>query len=284
MMNDPFASIGVVPIFVNAGAALVPTIIASLTSVGAVLLKPKELLALFRRKPLIPVAVILIAIGLWFGIGHLLATPAQASITNKNTTGDRGAVSRTDWTAVALKVIREKENSGKTAGVIPVWEYPADDGMVLSSPAFAPAANHVFCTAAVRDVASYYGILYCLDAATGKQIWKAEKADTEDLKAFFSSPALIADQKSIDIGQGLHADADCSLLCFNAETGDLRWRVKTPLHIESSPAVRGDLAVVGAGAIEDANHKPTTDPGFVFAVDNKTGQQLWKHPVNDPES
>jgi outer membrane protein assembly factor BamB len=285
MINDPFASIGVVPIFVNAGAALVPTIIASLTSVGAVLLKPKELLALFRRRPLIPVAAIFIAAGLWFGIAHLLASPVQAATSNnKKTTSDRTSVSRIDWTALALQLIREKENAGKTTGVVPVWEYPADDGMVLSSPAFSPAANHVFGTAAVRDVASYYGILYCVDAATGKQIWKAEKADTEDLKAFFSSPALSADQKSIVIGQGLHADADCSLLCFNAESGELRWKVKTPLHIESSPAIRGDLAVVGAGAIEGEDHKPTTHPGYVLAVRISDGKELWRHDVADPES
>lgn len=285
MINDPFSSLGVVPIFVNAGAALVPTIVASLTSIGAVLLKPKELLALFRRKPWVPVAVILIAAGLWFGIAHLASgAPAQAATSNKSTTADRPAFSRTDWTALALKLIRDKENASKTTGVIPVWEYPADDGMVLSSPAFASTTNRVFGTAAVQDVASYFGILYCVDANSGKQIWKAEKADTDDLKAFFSSPALTADQKSIVIGQGLHADADCSLLCFDADSGQLRWKVKTPLHIESSPAIRGDLAVVGAGAIEGADHKPTTHPGYVFAVQISTGKELWRHDVNDPES
>src|SRR3954465_9019554 len=114
MMNDAFSSVGVVLIFVNAGAALVPTIVASLTSIGAVLLKPKELLALFRRKPWVPVAVILIIAGLWFGIAHLGGgAPAQAATTSRNTTADRPAFSRTDWTALALKLIRDKENANK---------------------------------------------------------------------------------------------------------------------------------------------------------------------------
>ena len=292
MMNDPFSSLGVVPIFVNAGAALVPTIVASLTSIGAVLLKPKELLSLFRRKPWVPVALILIAAGLWFGIAHLAgATPAQASTTNKNTTADRPTFSRTNWTDLALKLIREKEYAGKTTGVIPVWDYflrdsqnNIVDGWMLSSPAFSAPTNRVFGTAAVQDVASIFGTIFCIDANTGKEIWKAEKADAEDLKAFFSSPALTADQKSIVIGQGLHTDADCSLLCFDADSGQLRWKVKTPLHIESSPAIRGDLAVVGAGAIEGEDHKPTTHPGYVFAVQISTGKELWRHDVNDPES
>src|SRR4051794_17369565 len=139
MINDsPFATLGVVPIFVNAGAALVPTIVASLTSIGAVLLKPKELLALFRREPWVPVAVILIIAGLWFGIAHLGGgAPAQGATPNRNTTADRASVSHTDWTALALKLIRDKENANKTTGVVPVWEYAADDGMVLSSPTFA---------------------------------------------------------------------------------------------------------------------------------------------------
>jgi outer membrane protein assembly factor BamB len=282
MINDPVTSLGVVPIFVNAGAALVPTLVASFTSVAAVLFKPKELLALCRRRPWLPVLTILIAVGLWFGIAHLLSTPAQAAPSKR--TLDRPTASRTDWTAIALKQIRDKENAGKTTGVIPLWEYPADDGMVLSSPAYAPATNRVFGTAAVQDVASYFGILYCLDATTGKEVWKIDKADGEDLKAFFSSPALTADQKSLIIGQGLHADADCCLLCFNTDTGQLRWKVKTPLHIESSPAIRGDLAVVGAGAIEGADHKPTTHPGYAFAVQISTGKELWRHDVADPES
>ena len=56
-------------------------------------------------------------------------------------------------------------------------------------------------------------------------------------------------------------------LCFDTASGmRLRWAVKTPLHIESSPAIFGDMAVVGAGAIEGSDGKPTGDPGFVFAV------------------
>src|SRR4051812_29305984 len=100
MMNDPFATLGVVPIFVNAGAALVPTIVASLTSVGAVLLKPKELLALFRRKPWLPVAFILVVAGIWFLVAHLGGSTAQAATNRK--TPDRATASHTDWTAFAL--------------------------------------------------------------------------------------------------------------------------------------------------------------------------------------
>jgi outer membrane protein assembly factor BamB len=86
------------------------------------------------------------------------------------------------------------------------------------------------------------------------------------------------------IGQGLHADRDCSLLCFDAATGRRCWEVKTSLHIESSPAIFGDVAVVGAGAIEGQDRKPVGDPGYVIAVRIGDGKELWRQAVNDPES
>jgi outer membrane protein assembly factor BamB len=217
--------------------------------------------------------------GIWFSIAWLMSTPAQAANARRI---EPAGPKKTDWTAFALDLIQKKENAGKTTGVRPLWDYPADDGMVLSSPAVA--GDKVIGSAAIQDVASYFGQLYALDAGTGKQIWKLDQADGEDLKPFFSSPTLTADRKAFVIGQGLHDHRDCYLLCVEIETGKVRWKVKTPLHIESTPAVHGDLAVVGAGAIEDASHKPTSDPGYVFAVRISDGKELWRHPVNDPES
>jgi outer membrane protein assembly factor BamB len=284
---EPFAAPAVVPIFVNAGAALLPTLVASVTSVAAVLFKPREWAGLVRRKPWLPVAVLAIGAGLWFAIAHLASTPAVAAARNS---GERagGAVRKDDWTAIALKLLQDEENAGKTTGVKPSWSYlPEDPNVtqwVLSTPAYADKSNRVICTATAQDVATYYGLLYAVDADTGKRVWQVEKAGDNDLKPFFSSPALSADQKSVVVGQGLHDDADCSLLCFNAETGEFRWKIATPLHIESSPAIHGDLAVVGAGAIEGEDHKPKTHPGFVLAVRISDGKELWRHDVADPES
>lgn len=286
MIESMMTSLGVVPIFVNAGASIAPLIIGSLTAFFAILLKPKELLSLFKRKPWVPLAIFAGGAGIWLLGVHLFSTPAQAAAM-KQTDGAAAAV-HTDWNAFALRLIRDQENAAKKTGIKPTWDYFPDgkDGaaMVLSSPAFSKNANRVIGTAAVQDVASFFGLIYCVDAASGKQVWKMDKADNEDLKPFFSSPALTADEKWIVVGQGLHADADCYLLCFNAETGELKWKVKTALHIESSPAIRGDVAVVGAGAIEGADHKPTSHPGYVFAVQISTGKELWRHDVNDPES
>ena len=104
------------------------------------------------------------------------------------------------------------------------------------------------------------------------------------MNAFFSSPAVTQDGKNVLIGEGLHEDRDCQLRCFDANTGQLRWGVKTSLHIESSPAIYRDIAVVGCGAIEGTDGKATGDPGHVLAVRISDGKELWRQPVNDPES
>src|SRR5690349_5743098 len=120
MMTDPFSTsptttVGVVPIFVNAGAALVPTLIAGFTSVLAILLKPRELLALCRRKPWLPAAVLAVAIGLGLMISHLASSPAQAAQNTRKSPDSSAAgyaIPRTDWTALALRLIAAEHAVG----------------------------------------------------------------------------------------------------------------------------------------------------------------------------
>ncbi len=75
------------------------------------------------------------------------------------------------------------------------------------------------------------------------------------------------------------------VVCLDAATGAVRWLAKTPLHLESSPAIWGDVVIVGAGAVEAGeDHKPKTHPGYVLAARLSDGEVLWTHDVNDPES
>jgi outer membrane protein assembly factor BamB len=116
-------------------------------------------------------------------------------------------------------------------------------------------------------------------------IWQVDKIGKHDLKAFFSSPALTADGKFLIIGEGLHFDIDCHLICLHADTGKLHWKIDVPKnHVESSPAVFDDFVVVGAGAIERANHLPVDSPGYVLGVGISDGKVHWQSDVIDPES
>ncbi|MDB5334335.1 MAG: Pyrrolo-quinoline quinone [Phycisphaerales bacterium] len=263
--------LSVVPVFMSAGAALLPTILVGLTSVGAVLLKPRELLRVCREKPRVPLITLAVIATLgistwWF----LRPAPVQAATRG----GAMRPAGAPDWADVARKIIHKGE-----------WQYkPADSQvMFLSSPAVA--GNRVYAAGVQISAAGYIGLLACLDASSqGAVIWQRNDAGDDLLHPFFSSPAVTKDGKYLVVGEGLHEDHDCSLLCFDTATGELRWRAKTPLHIESSPAIFGDMAVAGAGAIEDASHRATGDPGFVIAVRISDGTVLWRQPVNDPES
>ena len=315
--------LGVVPVFVNAGAALLPAIVAALASVVAVFLKPRELWRICRARPHIPLLVIAVAAGLYFGISWLIAPAAPAEGRKSQAASDR-----TDWAQVAIRILEDRErarllgsaasapavaaataspaNQGRAmifrgdpartgygGGAAPVklaaaWRYGEADTMYVSSPAVI--GGSVFGASCLLDPPGNYGSVFCLDAASGKPRWVTQtfldrKSGKErEFKGFFSSPAVSADGKYLVIGQGLHVDADCDLVCLEAATGRLVWRVPTPLHIEGSPAVDGDIAVAGAGAIEGPDHKARGHPGVVLAVRLSDGAKLWECRVNDPES
>jgi outer membrane protein assembly factor BamB len=303
---DTFA---VVPIFTSAGAALLPTIAAALASIAAIAIRPRELLRLCRRRPAAmgvsagAIALGLIAIVLWPAFGPPFRAAARAELR---------ATVRFDWARVAEDLIAQ-ERAGKVPTTLaddarsdsplvlghdfsrccygggpspvqlkPLWRFRPEETMFLSSPVVA--GKRVFAAGCQSELGGYTGLLACLDRETGKPLWQVTEAGDEPLRPFFSSPALTQDGKYLVIGQGLHADRDCSLLCFEAATGRLRWAVKTTLHIESSPAIFGEMAVVGAGAVEGQDGKPVGDPGYVFAVRIEDGKELWRQPVSDPES
>lgn len=313
--------LSVVPIFMSAGAAVLPTLVASVTGVVAILLKPKELLRICRERPGVVGISAGVIVGLSFGIWWLMGdSPARAA----KASGPQGAV-QYDWAKVAQTIIAQEnirklikpqrasavksrdlppsvpagdapsaalvigrdfsrcahDGGSSPLQLLPMWSFQPDGTMFLSVPAVS--GKRVFvagCTADVR----YIGLLACLDADTGKPLWQKVDVDGEILKPFYSSPAVTADGKYLVIGGGLHEDRDCSLRCFDAATGEQRWAVKTALHIESSPAIFGDIAVVGCGAIEGTDGKAIGDPGHVLAVRISDGKELWRQPVNDPES
>lgn len=155
-------------------------------------------------------------------------------------------------------------NGPSPAGLSARWSFKPEGTLFFGIPVIA--GKRIFAAGCQADLGAYTGLLTCLDFDTGKPIWQTTQNGNEPLRPFFSSPAVTGDGKYVLIGQGLHQDRDCSLLCFDAATGRQVWAVKTPLHVESSPAIFGDLAVVGAGAVEGEDGKAVGDPGFVLAA------------------
>ena len=321
----------VVPVFVNAGAALLPALFAGLASGLALLFRPKELFRMCRKRPQVPLIAIAGSVLLFFLIRWLVAPVAVAGTAGRGTGAETGR-SGTDWSMVAIEILRQEERARRAGGGAPpvaasnsgaackpadrtlvyrgdyqrsgyqggpsptglslLWEFRQEDAMVLSSPLVA--GNFVYCATAILDPPGTYGSVYCLDIATGRKVWETQLKSSSpkvDFKGFFSSPALTADGKDLIIGQGLHVDGDAELVCLEAATGRVKWLLPTPLHIESSPAVEGDIVVAGAGAIEvGPDHKPQGDPngrghpGYVFGARISDGKELWRFPLIDPES
>ncbi|MBL7220332.1 MAG: PQQ-binding-like beta-propeller repeat protein [Phycisphaerae bacterium] len=314
------ADLAVVPVFVNTGAALLPALIAGLTGFVTILFKPRQLIRVCREKPLRPLiaGVVVIAIWLllrWMPAGDSAAPQSAAPVA-------AGMMTPDDWVRLARELASADRvepppvaatmpassdealyfrggnaRSGYLGGPSPVklrkvWTYAEEYAMFWSTPLVR--GDRVYAAICTLDSPDSYGSILCLNAITGKIIWKVEMKDaTRDFGGFFSSPAVTADGKSLVIGQGLHPDYDSELVCIDTVTGTVKWLIDCPLHIESSPAIAGDIVVVGAGAVEDPKtHAPKShsDPkknknaGYVFAARISTGKIIWKHAVNDPES
>ncbi|MDZ8119299.1 PQQ-binding-like beta-propeller repeat protein [Pontiella agarivorans] len=323
--------VAVVPIFVNAGAALLPAMAAGIATFFALLFKPRALLKACKEKPLIPLGVLLVIGGVWAAVKFRPShggAPVAAETTRSP--AQTGSV-YIDWTEVALQSIKARARGElksvqprpsvalQTAGVEEpvmfrggsarlgargaapegelklVWDYyPSwvdDDGsvevvdsaMMLSSPAVF--GDRIYSASCELDPPDSYGIVFCVNAGSGETIWSIDQVEGEELMGFFSSPAVTADGKYVLIGQGLHPDTNCRLICIDAEKGEVHWTVQSELHIESSPAIENGVVYVGAGAIEDpATHKPVSHTGYVMAIRIEDGKELWRHDVADPES
>lgn len=278
ILAEPMESLGVVPLVANLGGALLPAILAPIISALALLVRPRELAKAVRRRPgrtVVTLAVLGVAV---WGIVWMAKTPAQARAT-----GAAGEF-KVDWTRVALTMIEREGGEGEAAlGLRREWQFnPIEGAMFLATPVVRD--GRVYAASAQTGATGGMGVVYCVDATDGREIWRLERFEDRGLKPIFSSPALTADGKWLLIGEGLHFDSDSRLLCINAETGKLKWRIQTPLHVESSPAIHGDVVVVGAGSIEGSDRKPRGHPGLVIAARISDGKKLWEHQVNDPES
>ncbi|MDL5045320.1 PQQ-binding-like beta-propeller repeat protein [Oscillatoria amoena NRMC-F 0135] len=171
------------------------------------------------------------------------------------------------------------------------WIDPEDELAMMCS-SVAAHGDWIYGATATLTGTKSSGAIFCLNARTGQPRWSPvfafqnERGAEEQFKGFFSSPAITSDGGSLIIGEGLHLDRNSALICIDTATGAIRWRVQTPLHLESSPAIEGDVVVIGAGSIErasDGKVAPGDNPGFVLAVRISDGQELWRYPVNDPE-
>jgi len=312
----------VVPIVINTGVAVLPAVVAALAGVAAILFQPRALIPLLRRQwracsvvlgGLILITIVAISWGRsgsavrragrndplqtsridWAKVAEDIIAQerartvsghqAEPAVDSEAAPRGTGLAAQGTSPTGGQDFSRVLYRGGPSpAGLNPLWSYKPEGTLFFGVPAIV--GKRIYAAGCQADLGAYTGLLACLDFDTGKPLWQKTENGNEPLRPFFSSPTVTPDGKYVIIGQGLHQDRDCSLLCFDAATGQQVWAVKTPLHVESSPAIFGDMAVAGAGAIEGDDGKAVGDPGFVLAVHIPDGKVLWKQPVNDPES
>ena len=151
---------------------------------------------------------------------------------------------------------RVRAGSGGVEGVVK-WIFTDPEAGVAdlaSSPAVV--GNRIYTGSAQASVFDTTGMVYCVDANTGKRIWQFQTA-----KQVFSSPAVVKGR--VYVGEGLHTDLDCKVYCLDAATGKKLWATPTRSHTESNPAVVGNRVFIGAG-----------DDG-IYSLDATTGKVVW---------
>ena len=94
------AVLSVVPIFMNAGAAVLPTLVAPIATVVGLLFTPRELVRVCRERPVTAGITVAALAAVSFGIWFLLSdSPAQAKAAKAP------AAVQIDWAKVAQDII-----------------------------------------------------------------------------------------------------------------------------------------------------------------------------------
>ncbi len=121
-------------------------------------------------------------------------------------------------------------------------------------------------------------VLLCLDAATGREIWKSKYPCIEVTGPSSSHPGprstpAIANGKVVTFG------VSAILSCYDASTGKVLWRRENPTNAvptffaAMSPLIVDNLCIAHIGKKDD---------GEVLALDLNTGKEIWKWAGDGP--
>jgi hypothetical protein len=154
------------------------------------------------------------------------------------------------------------------------WRVPV--GIGHSSPVVAYGRIYVFARQAEEEV------LLCLDAATGKEIWRSAQAI-----AYQMHPAAVGHGKGpkstpvINNGNVYTFGISGVLSCHDARTGKLKWREFSKQYPNTSPLFGTAMSPVVDNGVLIA-HVGGHDKGALTAFDGETGAVKWSNDTDGP--
>ncbi|MCG6155335.1 outer membrane protein assembly factor BamB family protein [Rubinisphaera margarita] len=132
-----------------------------------------------------------------------------------------------------------------------LWSYETNDG-IPGTPAIYD--GHVYC--GILD-----GYVVCLEAKTGKEVWKYRSITDPDPKTFapgFKAAPLVTDA-AVFIG-----DEEGIFHCIDRKTGQQKWTFETFGEIVSSASLIDDRVIFGSY------------DNSLYCLKAENGEQLWK--------
>jgi FG-GAP repeat protein len=127
------------------------------------------------------------------------------------------------------------------------------------------------------DAGPFTGSAYLFNVTTGEQLFKIIGTDTVEEDLFGGAVAISGNTAVIGAGGSLKRNSPGAAYVFNTTTGVQQFKL-TALDAEEgdffggSVAVSGSMAVIGAGANDDAGDRS----GAAYVFDTTTGVQLFK--------
>ncbi len=153
------------------------------------------------------------------------------------------------------------QRSSDTLRYEPIWEFTAPGGVALnvvpkSAPCLANGSIYF---------GSEAGVMWGLDAKTGKPVWNFE-VPVNHTKGIWSSPC-------VHMGRIYFGAYNGNVYCLDAESGELIWASPVCEWIGSSPLVveRHGLLVIGL------EYERPEWKGSNVALDLETGEKVWEH-------
>ena len=196
--------------------------------------------------------------------------PAALEVTEADWPTYRHDPRRSGATAASVGEQPKELWRWKPAGAIPygeVWKDPASPRLAPDYQATAPiaAAGKVW-------FASHDGVIRCLQADSGKEVWN------------FPTGGMLFAPPTVSGGRLLAGGGDGHIYCLDASTGRLLWRLQAgPVdrrvfwfgHLVSTWPVLTGVAVDGGVAYAVAGYQK--DSGIhAYAIDPASGEVLWE--------